>query len=328
MHHTRTFVLACLGAAFFALAQEIEPLPEPPSLPPREAALDTLFSIPETLPELQAALEKAAKEGVPLQPRLEARFIYHVEHNDELGIIALLPDLEKQSSAFTLDESEIFATREDFLAVVEFARAIKALAEKNNESFKKHITEALWLSPNQASAFTPYIEKMRLAEHIKTTVFSYDVQFPALSDGKPAHLQVHTEGKAATLLNFWSPWSADCETDTIELAELEPKLTSRNIALVHVLINDKTEIVSEAKAYLAGLERVIPGPQLIDRPKGRIANQLRVTDVPTLVLIAPDGKILFHGKPSDHSINQVLESIPQKAQPAIEPDAAKAQPSE
>jgi thiol-disulfide isomerase/thioredoxin len=320
MFFPRVFFLACVSAAIVATAQEDnDPLPEPPNLPPREAALDTLFSIPETLPELQAALEKAAAEGVPLQSRLEARFIYHVEHNDQQGIIALLPELEKQKSAFTLDESEIFSTREDFLAVIEFARAIKALTEKDNEAFKKHITEALWLSPNQASAFTPYIEKMRLAEHIKGTVFSYDVQFPALSDAKPAHLQVYTEGKAATLLNFWSPWSADCETDTMELAELEPKLTSRNIALVHILISDKTEIVSEAKAYLGGLERVIPGPQLIDRTKDRIAHKLRVTDVPTVVLIAPEGKILFHGKPTDPQIAQILETIPQKAAPINSP---------
>jgi thiol-disulfide isomerase/thioredoxin len=314
MFFHRILFLACVSSVIFASAQEdIEPLPEPPSLPPREAALDTLFSIPETLPELQTALEKATAEGVPLQSRLEARFIYYVEHNDEQGIIALLPELEKQQPAFTLDESEIFSTREDFLAVIEFTRAIKALSEKDNPAFKKHITEALWLSPNQASAFTPYIEKMRLAEHIKGTVFSYDVQFPALSDAQPAHLQVHTEGKAATLLNFWSPWSADCETDTMQLAELEPKLTSRNIALAHILISDKTEIVSEAKAYLGGLERVIPGPQFMDRPKDRIAHQLRVTDVPTVVLIAPDGKILFHGKPTDPQIAKILETIPEKA---------------
>ena len=322
MFFPRIFFLVWVSFAILASAREdIEPLPQAPSLPPQEAAIDTLFSIPATLPELQAALEIAATAGVPLQSRLEARFIYHVENDDEQGIIALLPELEKQKSEFTLDESEIFSTREDFLAVIEFARAIKALAEKDDTAFKKHITEALWLSPNQASAFTPYIEKMRLAQHLKGMVFSYDVQFPALSDAKPAHLRVFTEGKAATLLNFWSPWSADCETDTMELAELEPKLTSRNIALVHNLISGKTEIVSEAKAYLGGLERAIPGPQLIDRPKDRIAHKLRVTDVPTIVLIAPDGKILFHGKPTDQKITQILETIPNKAAPSEAPQA-------
>lgn len=313
MFCVRSILVASASVLMFAFAQEVEPLPEPPELPPREAALDALFSIPETLPELQTALDKATAEGVPAQTRLEARFIFHVEHNDERGIIALLPELEKQAAIFTLDESEIFSTREDFQAVVEFARAVKALSEKNNDAFKKHITEALWLSPNQASAFTPYIEKMRLAEHMKSTVFSYDVQFPALSDGQPSHLQVFTDGKPATLLNFWSPWSSDCETDTFELAELLPDLTSRNIALVHILISDKTEIVSEAKAYLAGQEVAIPGAQLMDRPKDRIANKLSVTDIPTLVLVSSAGKILFHGKPGDPNIADALSHIPQKA---------------
>lgn len=288
------------------------PDPPPPDLPPREAALDTLFSIPGTLAELHAALENASAHGVAPQARLEARFLFHVQHNDDDGIIALLPDLEKTSATFTLDDTEIFSTKEDFMAVIEFARAIKSLKEKNNEAFKKHITEALWLSPNQASAFTPYIEKMRLAEHIKSTTFSYDVQLPALSDAKPAHLRVLTEEKAATLIHFWSPWSDDCETATTDLTLLQPELKSHNVALLNVLVSDKSEIVAEAKDYLAGQDPPLGGAQLIDRAKDRIATKLRVTDIPTVVLLSPEGKILFHGPPGDAAIVTVLKGLPKK----------------
>ena len=305
--------ILCASMITIAAAQE-SPLPDapPPDLPPREAALDTLFSIPATLAELQAALENASAQGVAPQARLEARFLFHVQHNDEDGIVALLPELEKISATFTLDDTEIFSTKEDFLAVIEFARAIKSLKEKNNEAFKKHITEALWLSPNQASAFTPYIEKMRLAEHVKSTTFSFDVQLPALSDAKPSHLRVLTGEKAATLIHFWSPWSDECETATTDLSTLNPELLSHNVALLNVLVSDKSEIVAEAKDFLAGQDPPLVGAQLVDRAKDRIAAKLRVTDIPTAVLLSPEGKILFHGRPGDAALTTSLKSLPEK----------------
>jgi hypothetical protein len=309
----KRFAVAC--ALLVALhAQDVEP--PALQLPPKEAAMDALFSIPATAPELAAAEEEARKHGVPEQTIYEARFLFHVEHKSDKGIIDMLPIWEKQEKVFSLDHSEIFATREDFLAVIEFSRALKALGENKRDDFKKHITEALWLSPGQASAFTPYIESLRLSEHIKNTKIDFAGQVLDLEKQNPIALKSLLGENRALLLHFWSPWSPDCETSMMDLSNVCPSLDKEKVALASILVDGRTEILAEAKDFLKGQDTPLPGPQLLDRSKDSLAAQLRVTDLPTVVLLGTDGKILFHGKPSDEKLLEKIKQLPpQKEQP-------------
>lgn len=285
---------------------------EPPALqlPPKEAAMDALFSIPATAPELATAEAEARKHEVPEQTIYEARFLFYVEHKSDKGIIDMLPVWEKQEKVFSLDHSEIFATREDFLAVIEFSRALKALSEDKRDDFKKHITEALWLSPGQASAFTPYIESLRLSEHIKNTRVDFAGQVLDLEKQNPVSLKSLLAENRALLLHFWSPWSPDCETSMMDLSNVSPSLNKEKVALASILVDGRTEILAEAKEFLKGQDTPLPGPQLLDRSKDSLAAQLRVTDLPTVVLLDTDGKILFHGKPSDEKLLEKIKQLP------------------
>lgn len=292
--------------------EDLIPEPPPVKLPPREAALDALFSIPPTAEELKAAIAEAQKQGIPEQAITEAKFLYHVEHKDEQGIIDLLPVWQQLEKSFSLDQSEIFSTREDFLAVIEFSRALQALKAKDRANFKKYITEALWLSPAQASAFTPYIEKMRLDEHIEKTQIDLSGKLSEINDGEPAELKTILGDKKALLLHFWSPWSPDCETTQVSLGELSPFLVEKNIALASILIDGRTEILAEAREFLKGQDKPLTGPQLIDRVKNSLASQLRVTDMPTVILLSPDGKILFHGRSESPLLREKITALTAK----------------
>jgi thiol-disulfide isomerase/thioredoxin len=320
--------LLLLCSLSFVYAQDVEKpfetsRPESPQpIPlvqgtPREMVLDTLFSIPATKEEMEQAIGKAKKQGIPEQTILEARFLFFVEHNNDQGIVALLPELEKQLPTFTLDDSEIFATAEDFQAIIEFAHALKSLAEKQNDEFKKHITEALWLSPSQASAFTPYIEKNRLREHVKKTVIALDTSLNDLHTDQGHTLQSLLGKNNALLMLFWSPWSPDCETAMTDVSGLAKTLPQQKISLTSVLVDGKSEIVAEAKEFLKGQEAPMPGSQLVDRAKNSLGAQLRITNMPTLVLLSPEGKILFHGAPEDPLLEEqiTLLSAASKANP-------------
>ncbi len=289
-------------------AQELDPAA--PTLPPKEAAMDVLFAIPETKQALDAAEAEARKLGVPEQTILEARFLYHVEHKNDQGIIDLLPLWEKQEKSFHLDQSEIFAAREDFLAVIEFARALKALSESKREDFKKHITEALWLSPGQASAFTPYIDNLRLSEHIQNTKIDLHIQMADLDQKNPQKLKDLLGQNRGLLLHFWSPWSPDCETAMADLSSACPSLQKEKIAIASVLIDGRTEILAEAKDFLREQKTPLPGPQWLDRSKDSLAGALRVTDMPTIVLLSTEGKILFHGRPGDPRLMEKITTLP------------------
>lgn len=272
--------------------------------------MDVLFSIPATQKELDAAIAEAKKQGVHEQTIYEAQFLFHVEHKSDQGIIDLLPIWEKQEKTFNLDHSEIFATKEDFLAVVEFARSLKALQENKRDDFKKHITEALWLSPGQASAFTPYIESLRLSEHIKSTTLDLSVEVSDINGTKNHSLKSALAGNRALLLHFWSPWSPDCETSLNDISAITETLEKEKVSLASLLIDGRTEILAEAKEFLKGQDQPLPGPQLLDRAKDSLAAKLRVTDLPTLVLLSPEGKILFHGRPGDAKLLEKITLLP------------------
>ena len=308
--------LCCLLLTLHAQELDFEVEPPPIKLPPKEAAMDVLLSIPENPQALDAAVAEAIKQGVPEQTINEARFLFHVEHKNDQGIINLLPIWEKHEKSFSLDHSEIFATKEDFLAVIEFARALKSLQENKRDDFKKHITEALWLSPGQASAFTPYIESLRLSEHIKNTQIDLTLEVTDLYSNKASSLKNALGENRALLLHFWSPWSPDCETSMMDLSAVSPSLTKEKIALASILIDGRTEILTEAKEFIKGQEKPLPGPQWLDRTKDSLAAKLRVTDMPTLVLLSPEGKILFHGRPdSPKLMEKIAELPPSKANP-------------
>jgi len=305
----RIALLACLALIRPLEVCAQESPPPPANLPPREAAIDILFQIPPGLTELAEAETNARKLGIPEQTILEARFLFFVEHKNDDGIIGLLPTWRKLAPSFSLDHSEIFATREDFLAVIEFAQALQALRAGQRDVFKKHITEALWLSPSQASAFTPYIQKLRLSEHIKEATISLDATLHHLHESGNESLKNILGEQRAILLHFWSPWSPDCETGMNEFSTLREELKDCPIAYASILIDGRTEILSEARELLKGMKQAQQGLQLVDRAKDSLGSQLRVTDLPTLILLSREGKILSHGTSDSPALRAAIRKL-------------------
>ncbi len=302
--------LLCFALFVSAARAQDGESPTEVKLPPRELAINTLFSIPETKAKLDEAIAEAKKQNVSEQTILEARFLFCVDHKDDQGVIDLLPELEKKEANFSLDPSEIFSTKEDFLAVIEFARALQALKNQKPDEFKKHITEALWLSPGQASAFTPYIEKLRLSEHVKNSQISLDKEVSDMPTGKTVSLKTLLGGKRALLIHFWSPWSPECESSLVEIEDISDKLKEHDVVLASMLIDGKTEILAEAKELLKSMAKPAIGRQLIDSPKNSLAGQMRVTEMPTMILLSPEGKILHHGPPGDPALLEKMSQLP------------------
>ena len=118
---------------------------------PRAAAMEHLFAERESPAALQAAIEQARKHNISEQAILEARFLFLVDRHDDDAIAALLPEFVKHRATFNLDDSKIFACKEDWLAVNEYVEAIAALNKGDKAAFKQHITEAFWLSPRRTS---------------------------------------------------------------------------------------------------------------------------------------------------------------------------------
>ena len=299
-----------------AHAQPIPPLDGPPP----ETPLERLFSERESKEKFDEAVAAAKKAGATDQAVLEGKFLFNVDQHEDEAIAALLPEFEKQSAAFNLEESEIFSTVEDWLAVFEYVKAIAALKDGDKDAFKKHITEAFWLSPRQGAAFAPHIDRLRLEEAMGAVRIDFSQKYPQLLPGDPPiPLSEQIAGKKALLLHFWSPWSRECEESMPDFIITAAELLKNDIAVASVLPENSTDAQIEARELVKQLGDKALGGWLVDKKQGSLNRLLRVQSVPNFVLISSDGGVLFNGHPADSTL---WESLAKVNPSIVRPDAA------
>lgn len=319
---TTSAIAALMILAASCFAQDAKPAPEEDpyaSLPPKRAALERMLSERGAPDALDAAIKKAREQGVSDQAILEARFLYHVDKREDDKIAAMLPEFLKRKDVFKLEDSEIFAVKEDWLAVVEYVQAIAALKKNDRDGFKKHITEAFWLSPKQGSAFAPHIDRLRLDEAMRSVKIDGAIKLPSLLANDPLELATLLRERKAMLLHFWSPWSRECEASMPDFKVTATELEKHGVAVASVLAESTPEAAKDAKEIVAGLGDKPPGVWLLDREVDPLLRLLRIQNLPSMVLISADGGVLFNGHPSEDGLWQALSKMaPQVKRPAIE----------
>ena len=285
---------------------------------PREVALDHLLSERSSEQSLSEAIAAARKVGISEQAILEARFLYHIDRREDQDIAAMLPDFVKQRADFKLTDSAIFSVREDWLAVNEYVEAIISLKKGDKDAFKNHITEAFWLSPRQASAFAPHIDRMRLEESMRSVKIDFETPYDTLAGGEAASIKSLMKDTKATLLQFWSPASRECEGSLADYAATAKALTDKGITMVAILTEHSDASLTAARKMILPLGEKPPGAWLVDQKDKTLALQLRVQTLPTFILISNGGQILFNGDPTDDGLWDALKKIDSKI---IRPDS-------
>ncbi len=278
----------------------------------REVALDNLLSERDSDKELESVIAAAKQAGIGEQAILEARFLYHVDRREDEAVAAMLPEFLKQRENFKLGDSAIFSVKEDWLAVVEYVQAIASLKKGDKDAFKSHITEAFWLSPRQASAFAPHIERMRLEEAMRAVRIDFESKLAALGGGDEVALKSLMTGKKAMVLHFWSPASRECEASMPDYAATAKALGDKGVAMVSILPEDAPKLLTDARAMVLLLGDKPPGAWLIDRKENPLARDLRVQTMPAFILVSNEGSILFNGEPTDDGLWDALTKLDPK----------------
>ena len=310
-------------AAIIAATAEVAPAPSAPKNPgmsSREIALENLLSERESDKAFEAVIEAAKKNHISDQAVLEARFLYHVDHREDDAIASMLPEVLKQRDLFKIEDSAIFSVKEEWLAVVEYVQAIASLKKGDKEAFKLHITEAFWLSPRQASAFAPHIDRLRLEDAMRQVKIDFDMKLLPLAGGDAVMFRQLMVDKKAMILHFWSPASRECEASMPDFAITAKALNEKGIAMISILSADSSEILSSARKMIEPLGPNFPGAWLMDSKEKSFAQDLRVQTLPDFVLISSDGGVLFNGAPSDDGLWDALKKIDSQI---IRPKAAE-----
>jgi len=292
-------------------AQEINPTQEPtPDLKPnpKEAAIEKLFSTlaPNELPQ---ALADAQKAGVNQQILLEAHFLQLVDQENFKAIANLTPQLLKQRDIFTPDISEIFTVKEDWLAIIHYAQALDALQKNDHDSFKKHITEAFWLSPRQGQAFAPHINKLRMQEAMAKITLKPSYPLQPQDGSPPTTLGKLMGNKKGAVLHFWSPMSQEVHKNLDDFIQTSQACKQHNIAVISILVGSNAIILKDAELLRKEDAPKADCAWMVDPKAAPISNILRIMDIPTMVIISPKGKILFNGHPSKEEFWKQINTL-------------------
>lgn len=308
------FLSTLMTAAVFA-----DPAVVPADATKREEALQSLLAERESPAALRRAITKARDAGVCEQAIFEARFLFLVDRHDDDGIAALLPDFTKLDAGFKLGDSAVFATREDWQAVGEYLKALAALKQGDKESFKRHITEAFWLSPQQGAAFAPHIEKLRLEDAMRAIRIDFNKDFKTNNGTGAQSLKKILADRKALLLHFWTPWSDGAEAGMPDFVLTAKTLEAHGVAVVSVLAGDSPKLLKDAAESIKDLGATPPGAWIVDDAAQPLHRMLRVRGFPTMVLVGADGAVLFNGDPADEPLWSALRAInPAIRRPALE----------
>ena len=241
------------------------------------------------------AYANARQSGIHPQVLLEARFLHLVDLGNHSAIAGLAPELIKHQKTFDPNHSEIFAIKDDWSAIVHYAQALEALESNNKQSFKKHITEAFWLSPRQAQAFGPHIEKLRLKEAMNSTQLPLNTVLKSQHNNEDNTIAEHTKESRGIVLYFWNPMSQEIQMQLPDFITTTQVCNENNISVLAILTAKYPDILPDAET--TRIENAAD------------AKCTWVRSLPTAVITSPDGQVLFNGHPTDEEFWTALKKL-------------------
>jgi len=123
------------------------------------------------------------------------------------------------------------------------------------------------------------------------------------SAGEKTTLGDLAKGKKGVLLDFWASWCGPCMNLMPELQKKAKKLGSKGILVVGM----NTE--NAGKAESVRKKRKIGFTWLVE-PEGRpLSQMLKINSIPRMILVSPDGKVLFNGHPMDDELVSTLADL-------------------
>lgn len=307
----RSFIILLLCSSL-TLAQDATPPAAPTQNETvRKELLTQIFSQLEK-PAFETALKKARAAGIPEQTLLEARFLHFIDHDDQVSLAKLAPEFIVFRDKFDLNLSEVFGVKEDWLSVIHYTQALAALEKKDTHGFKKHITEAFWLNPRHAQIYAPHIERLRLKQAMANITISGDLALQTQENGKITSLNAINKGKQATILHFWSPISQEVAVNMPDFLLTSSECAANDISVISVLVGPSPESIKDAELMRAKHQASAKCAWVIDNQKTNLTNTLRITDIPTMVILSKEGKVLFNGHPSEPTFWETIQKIAPK----------------
>jgi len=298
---------AILLSATFAIAQTADGTDKPDAEAASAAkeALQKLFAPSNSAEQLAELAKEANKLGIPRQQIIEARLVWGLRNQDTAYLAKLLPEVEVLAANFDPAQAAAMPNAEAVQSFASYIRALKAQDDKDAEGFKKHILEAIWLQPGQATVFIQAIETIRRAEMM--AALTVDMKLPITdSMGEATTLGDVVAGKKAILIDFWASWCGPCMQLMPSLKKKGESLPAHGIVVAAMNKDDENAL---GIAERIRKEQDMKIPWLIEPAERPFTKLFEIDSIPRMILISPEGKVLFNGHPEDPALWAALKKV-------------------
>jgi len=173
---------------------------------------------------------------------------------------------------------------------------------KENEELKKVQPEVNVFMREKMTELREEENKKRQDEMSKLA-FPMDTEILG-SDGKKHTLASLAKGKKAVLLDFWATWCGPCVRLMPELVKKEEMLKEHGILVAGMNTEQDLE-----KAENFRKKKKIEMTWLVE-PDGRpFSKLLKIDSIPRMIMVSPEGKILYNGHPKSEELHVALEKF-------------------
>ena len=281
-----------------------------------EAQFDGLLAAArDTESDFKAVYAEAEEKGLASSLLLESKVLRGLSTGDLDALLTLIPELESPGEDFRFGLGEEFT----FISTLQldgFSDALKCIdAYKKDDlaAFEKFAISSFSKAPdfNQAFGIGELLNQIRYDEVQAIAMESVGVPMDmelASVEGDVRTLSGWMGDNKALLIDFWASWCGPCIRLMPALKDKSETLASQGVFVAGVNTDrgssQKTKAESTREKH--GMESV---PWLLDRNGGDLSNHLMVDSIPRMVLIDPEGNVLYNGHPSDPALKAALGKI-------------------
>ena len=270
-----------------------------------KALMQRLFAQNTTEAELLTLAKEANKAGVPRQAIIEAKLVWGLRHQDTPFLVKILPEVEILAANFDSASAAAIPTAEAAKAFIAYIKALKAADANDAAAFKQNILEAIWLNPQQTPVFIQSIEKFRRESKMVSLVV--DLKLPLTNSmGEATTLHDQLGGKKALLLDFWASWCGPCMNLMPALKKKAQTLAAFDVVVAAMNKDNET---AESIAERIRKEQNVTLPWLVEPAERPYTKAFELDTIPRMVLLSPEGKVLFNGHPEDPALWVALKKI-------------------